>query len=302
MVLEDYYQILGVKRDASKEEIKKSYRKLATKFHPDKNPDGAEQFKKIAEAYSVLGDETKRAEYDSPKRTKFTTDGFGFNDFNSEQFRTWKDFGGFGRRPSTQNLAITHNHQISLLAILTGEKFEVIIEKTMTSLNGSSKKEPKTLSLFINIRERHFPIVKQRAGLYTVQLRIKGYGNSMEYEDPWKGRTDTLTGDLIVNLVVPTDRIELENGDIIQEVDISLKDALFPEEFIFETIDSKKFKIKSFNSNSLTKFSLNIPDQGTIRENGTVGRYVFKLNVLKPNISELTDEEKSTLVNFLNRQ
>jgi len=301
MILEDYYQILGIKRDASKEEIKKSYRKLATKFHPDKNPDGAEKFKKIAEAYSVLGDETKRAEYDAPKKTKFAADVFGFKDFNADQFRTWKDFGGFGRRQSTQNLSIMYNHQISLLSILTGEKFEVIVERTMTALDGSVKKEPKTLSLFINIRERHFPIVKQRAGLYTVQLRIKGYGNSMEYEDPWKGRTDLLIGDLIVNLVVPTERIELENGNIIQEVDISLKDVLFPEEFIFETIDSKKFKIRSFNGNSLTKFSLNIPDQGTILENGTVGCYVFKLNVLKPDISELTDEEKSTFVNFLNR-
>ena len=69
--MENYYDILGVKREATKEEIKKAYRKLATKYHPDKNPDGAEQFKKIAEAYSILGDEKKKAEYDAPKRTKF---------------------------------------------------------------------------------------------------------------------------------------------------------------------------------------------------------------------------------------
>ena len=64
---EDLYQTLGVGRDASKEEIKKAHRKLALKYHPDKNPDdkeAAERFKRIQEAYDVLSDEQKRAAYD----------------------------------------------------------------------------------------------------------------------------------------------------------------------------------------------------------------------------------------------
>lgn len=63
----DYYEVLEVTREASSEEIKRSYRKLAIKFHPDKNPDNAgaeEQFKEIGEAYDVLMDENKRAAYD----------------------------------------------------------------------------------------------------------------------------------------------------------------------------------------------------------------------------------------------
>lgn len=63
----DYYEVLEVTREASSEEIKRSYRKLAVKFHPDKNPDNAgaeEQFKEIGEAYDVLMDEDKRAAYD----------------------------------------------------------------------------------------------------------------------------------------------------------------------------------------------------------------------------------------------
>src|ERR1022692_3668245 len=63
----DYYEVLGVTHEASSEEIKRSYRKLAVKFHPDKNPDDAsaeEQFKEIGEAYDVLMDEDKRAAYD----------------------------------------------------------------------------------------------------------------------------------------------------------------------------------------------------------------------------------------------
>ena len=66
MEKKDYYDILGISKDASKEEIKKAYRKLALKYHPDKNPakDAEEKFKEISEAYAVLYDEEKRRLYD----------------------------------------------------------------------------------------------------------------------------------------------------------------------------------------------------------------------------------------------
>ena len=67
MKYKDYYEILGVKRDASADDIKKAYRKLAHQFHPDvsKDPKGEEQFKEVAEAYQTLKDPEKRAAYDN---------------------------------------------------------------------------------------------------------------------------------------------------------------------------------------------------------------------------------------------
>ena len=67
MAKRDYYEILGVGRTATEEEIKKSYRKMAIKYHPDKNPDdpaAEDKFKEAAEAYEVLGDSDKRSRYD----------------------------------------------------------------------------------------------------------------------------------------------------------------------------------------------------------------------------------------------
>ncbi len=76
----DYYEVLSVERTASGEEIKRSYRKLAVKFHPDKNPgDGAaeEKFKELGEAYDVLMDEQKRAAYDRYGHAAFAQGGMG---------------------------------------------------------------------------------------------------------------------------------------------------------------------------------------------------------------------------------
>lgn len=98
MAKRDYYQVLGVEKKASKDEIKKAYRKLALQFHPDRNPgnkDAEEKFKEAAEAYEVLGDEQKRQRYDQYGHEGIRgTDFRPFNDVN-DIFSTFSDiFGG----------------------------------------------------------------------------------------------------------------------------------------------------------------------------------------------------------------
>lgn len=65
---EDYYAILEVSSDASDLEIKKAFRELGLKYHPDKNPEGTEKFLKIRDAYEILGDPEKRKKYDTTSR------------------------------------------------------------------------------------------------------------------------------------------------------------------------------------------------------------------------------------------
>src|SRR3954447_16400760 len=107
----DYYEVLGVERGAGLDEIKKAYRKLALKFHPDKNPGdpaAEEKFKEAAEAYGVLSDEEKRARYDRYGHQGVS----GMGGFDPNQFADFGDilgdlfgfgdFFGTGRRRGTR--------------------------------------------------------------------------------------------------------------------------------------------------------------------------------------------------------
>ena len=114
MAKRDYYDVLGVNKSASPEELKSAYRKLAIKYHPDKNPgdkSAEDKFKEASEAYGILSDKSKKENYDNFGHAAFENGGGGrggfggFGGFSSADFSDifedfFGDFGGGGRRSS----------------------------------------------------------------------------------------------------------------------------------------------------------------------------------------------------------
>ncbi|MDG6985573.1 MAG: molecular chaperone DnaJ [Nitrososphaerota archaeon] len=143
MAAKDYYEVLGVKKGAGKDEIKDAYRKLALQFHPDRNraPEAEERFKEISEAYAVLSDDEKRRQYDSFGREGvyqrysqedifrganfgefFRGAGFGFDDIFSQFF-------GGGRGPG-RGQDLTYHLQLNLEDLVADSTREIEIPRT----------------------------------------------------------------------------------------------------------------------------------------------------------------------------
>lgn len=141
----DYYELLGIDKKASKDDIKKAFHKLAHKYHPDKSQGDAEKFKEVSEAYSVLSDDKKRAEYDSYGRVfgggaggpGFNAQGFDFsqfqdafqNGFGFDFGDVFSDFfgGGAGARRGRD---ISIDLEISFKESVFGTTRRVLLAKT----------------------------------------------------------------------------------------------------------------------------------------------------------------------------
>ena len=154
MERKDYYKILGVSKDASDKELKKAYKKLSMKFHPDRNvgkseaeqKEAEEKFKDINEAYSVLSDPKKKAEYDNPM-SGFGGGGFDFGGFNPfkdfDPFGGFGGFGGFGKQSQqqVQGQSIRITVGVTLEDVLNGVTKTIKYNRkgVCTSCDGSGK-------------------------------------------------------------------------------------------------------------------------------------------------------------------
>jgi DnaJ-class molecular chaperone len=253
-----HYATLGVDRTASQDEIKKAYRKLSKQYHPDINPDGDAQFKNIAEAYNILGDETKRSKYDAYSNqqeffSKFASGG-GRNNM-SDMFD--QVFGNaFGGQTQARGLDLRMEMHISFGEAYTGTS------KTFNLNNG-----PITVDF--------------KPGLLNGQkFRLAGKGQPHPYN------TTLPNGDLIITIYVIADsRFILEGTNIWVEHTLPWWDIMLGTEIPIQTPEGFiNIKIPKGTHPGKT---LRIKDRGfPIYGTDNKGSILCRVNAMYPELNE----------------
>lgn len=292
MNFKDYYQILGVSKNASYDEIKKAYRKLAMIYHPDRNQgdkEAEEKFKDINEAYDVLSDAEKRKKFDSLGNTQKEDDFYNYgkkyntSDDDDDDDWAWLDFykkykgnswfntdkfseffkDVFGKATSSFNKGRDYyaSYNISLLEAYYGTKI------TMDDVLG------KKLSLEI------------KPGIKTDQvLKVKGYGYpNSNGENP---------GDFYLRILVNKDNLFLRRGDeLFTEINID----------IFTVLTGGKVLVSTFKGDINVNIEKNIEAGKQLRIPG-YGMPIYGTNMfadlyikVKYKFPELTQEQLNTI-------
>lgn len=298
MDYKDYYKALGVEKNATQAEIKKAYRALAIKHHPDKNPDNnqaEEKFKAVNEANEVLSDPEKRKEYDelgvnwaknesyrnqsrgSGSRgfgQEFGTEGNGFQGFGKEGQGDFSDFFEqfFSGRSSNNNKGRSRTSGYR------GDNYETEMEITLEeAYNGTSR--------IIQLENEKIRITTKPGSFDGQLLNIKRKGG--------KGSTNDLNGDLIVKIKTKLNSQFVRKGDdIYRSQTIDLFTAVLGGEVVSETITgSVKIKVieGTQNGKSIRIKGKGMPVYGKEHEYGDM---YIQLLIIMP--EKLTEQQKAS--------
>lgn len=300
MQYRDYYKILGVDKKASQDEIKKAYRKLAKKYHPDANPgkkDTEEKFKAANEAYEVLGDAEKRKKYDELGQemnfrngSDFDPSQYGFGNNTRYEYRTtgsegFSDFfnmffggGGINIDPDFMFSGRTAGNRNDFRFSTNGDDREAEIE--ITPEEGFKGVEKR-----INLRSSH--------GDKTISFKIPpgiGAGERIKLSgqgDP--GLNGGNSGDLYLSVKFKKDgKFEQEGLNLISPVDLLPWEAALGTEISFETIDGRI--LVKIPQNIQTESKIRVIGKGYKDKHGKRGDLFLKVRIINPPV--LTREER----------
>ena len=295
----DYYKELGVAKGASDAEIKKAYRKLALKYHPDKNPgDSAaeERFKKISEAYAVLSDKEKRQQYDTYGSADFSQrfsqeDIFRGADF-SDIFREFGfgnggfgsffggGGGGFGGGPFGGG---RRGGRFQQQRPMKGQ--DLVYELSLT-LKDVYEGTTRTISVTENGERKQVSVKIPRGMITGKKIRMAGKGEPSPYGGP--------AGDLFIQSKVVADATyRNEEHDLYFDKEIRLSEALLGTSVRVPTLEGTELNLK-VAPGTQPKAKLRIPGRG-LPKMGEAGQgdLFVQIHVTLP--KELTDEQKALI-------
>ena len=324
---ENYYTILGVNENASQDEIKKAYRTLSLKFHPDKNPspEATEIYKKINEAYDILGDEQNRRKYEMERQNPFMKmggmGGMGVNEVD-ELFKAF--FGGGNGMPFGIRVAGMDNKNefpemnafgMNMGGIPPGAQVHFFHNGIPVNMGmHTNKPTPIVKNITIDIEKVYIgaviPIEIERwiqdnnmrcSEIETLYVTIpKGIdeGEIILLKDKGNVVNENCKGDvkIFVKIINNTD-IKRSGIDLIYEKKITLKDALCGFSFEIKYINGKMYTLNNTTGNIISPgYKKIIPNMGLTREN-TTGNLIVIFNIEFP--EKLTEDQIIQLKNIL---
>ena len=294
----DYYKILGVGEDAGSDQIKKVYRKLAKKYHPDSHPNDKQaeaRFKEISEAYNILSDSGKRKKYDEFRKYGGTMPGGNFNGMNFGNFRfdpgsrggnfsssggNNMDFGDLfsqffsGGRTNKHAQSRKTNGQDVQADLTIPFEIAVMGGKQSFSVNYSGKSK----SFSVNIK----PGIENEE-----KIRLRGQGMPGYGGDP---------GDLIITVqITPHQHFKREGLHIIYTARLNLAQVLLGTKIQVKTVEGKKVQLK-IQPGSQSGQRLRLKGMGIKTKDGKVGDQFVELEIILP--KRLNDSQRKLFEEF----
>jgi DnaJ-class molecular chaperone len=299
----DYYKVLGVPESSNQDDIKKAYRKLSLKHHPDRGGD-EEQFKKINEAYSILGDVEKRRMYKMQNANPFAQMHRGspvdidpiFKMFFGGGFPGMPGMaGGGGGMPGMPHVQIFRNGQPVNMQSL--QKPAPIIKNVVISLEQSYNGMTYPLQIerwiLINNVKR---IEKEK--LYVNINKGVDSGEIMIVKEKGNIINDRLKGDIKLHIKVENNTNMKRDGlNLVYNKDITLKESLTGFKFDIKHINGKTYTINNEGGNIIpSNYIKEISNLGMSRQNN-IGKLIIKFNVIFP--ETLSSEQIKSLKDIL---